>query len=185
MLIRNIRLKATALVLGLGVIIAAACAETTAPVPQPELRAVQADSAQLLELLQTILKKTLYLQCSALPTASDTEWVGPAGGTLHIGPHKLVIPAGALDSLTRITATAPSGTMNRIEFQPHGLTFDREAKLTMSYANCGLVGGLLPRHIVYANDELRPLEFLDAVPNLLRRETTAKLDHFSDYVLAW
>lgn len=180
---KQIRLKALAFVFAFAAIIAA-CAETTAPVQEPELTVVQTDSAQFIDLLG-LLKKTLYLQCSPLPTATDTEIIGPAGGTLNVGPHKLVIPAGALSVATQITATAPSGTINRIEFAPHGLQFAKDAKLTMSYANCGLIFGLLPRHIVYADDNLRPLELLDAVPNLLKRETTAGLDHFSDYILAW
>lgn len=181
---KQIRLKASALLFAVVALFAASCAETTAPVA-PELKAVQADSAQLLELLSGTLKKTVFLTCSPMPTASDTEWVGPMGGTLTVGPHRLVIPAGALDRWTRITATAPSDTKNRIEFEPHGLRFDRPARLTMSYANCSVLGTVLPKHIAYTDDELRVLELLDAVPNILRRETTAPLDHFSDYILAW
>jgi len=180
---KKFRLTASALLVAFAVILTS-CVETTAPV-EPQLQTVQADSAQLLELLTSTLKKTLYPACSPLPYASDSKWVGPAGGTINVGPHRLVIPSGALANWTKITAVAPSSTINRVEFYPHGLVFAKPVNLSLSYANCGIVSTLLPRHIAYADDNLKVLELLDAVPNLLRRESTAPIKHFSDYILAW
>src|SRR5204863_267880 len=79
-----------------------------------------------------------------MPTATATQTVGPAGGVIRIGPHALSIPAGALDAPVTITATAPSDKVNRVQFQPEGLVFQRAATLTMSYANCNLLGTILP-----------------------------------------
>lgn len=177
------RLTASALLVAFAVILTS-CAETTAPV-EPQLQTVQADSAQLLEFLTGTLKKVLFPSCTPLPYDAETQWVGPAGGTINVGPHRLVIPSGALDSWTKITAVAPSSTVNRVEFYPHGLQFDKPVKLSLSYANCGLLTVLLPRHIAYTDKNLKVLELFDAVPNLLRRESTAPIDHFSDYILAW
>ncbi len=63
------------------------------------------------------------LQCSPLAADSVTQTIGPAGGTIALSTDTLVIPAGALDSAVTITAVAPSDTVNRIQFQPQGLTF--------------------------------------------------------------
>ena len=95
------------------------------------------------------------------------------------------MPAGALDHNVTITAYAPSGTVNQVNFGPQGLQFDRSASLTMSYANCSLVGYLLPKHIAYVDHDLNILYLLQSVDNLLTQKVTGKVDHFSDYALAW
>ena len=84
-----------------------------------------------------------------------------------------------------ITAYAPSGRYNHIEFQPHGLEFDRPASLTMSYANCDVLGSLLPKHIAYTTERFRIIYLLESVDNLLQKKVTGRVDHFSDYVLSW
>ena len=87
------------------------------------------------------------LECTPLPFAETTQTVGTAGGLIRVGPHSLLIPPGALSAPVTITATAPSGNVNFIHFEPEGLVFERSAALTMSYANCSLLGKLLPKRI--------------------------------------
>src|SRR2546430_14462801 len=53
-----------------------------------------------------LLKQTGLLQCSVMPSQSVKQTIGPAGGTLKIGPHILVVPPGAL--ATRVTIAAKS-----------------------------------------------------------------------------
>jgi len=125
------------------------------------------------------------LQCSPLPEASVTQTVGPAGGTLTVGPHTLVIPAGALNSSVAITAVAPSATVNVVRFTPQGLTFQKPALLTMSYANCSLVSRLLPKKIAYTTDDLRILELLPSLDLSSFNKVSAPLQHFSQYAVAW
>ncbi|HEX4629232.1 MAG TPA: hypothetical protein VH137_10625 [Gemmatimonadales bacterium] len=125
------------------------------------------------------------LTCSPLPSASVTQTIGPDGGTLQVGPHTLSIPPGALLMPVSITATAPSDTVNRIVFQPQGLTFLQPASLTMSYANCGVLGVGPPEQIVYTTDALEILESLPSVDDLTAQTATAPLQHFSDYAIAW
>lgn len=125
------------------------------------------------------------LTCTALAADSVTQAVGPAGGTLQFGPHVLVIPPGALDSSVVITAVAPSDTVNRAHFSPSGLVFQQPASLTMSYANCGIVGSLLPRQIAYTTDLLEILEYLGGSDDMLNQTVTSQVHHFSDYVVAW
>jgi hypothetical protein len=120
-----------------------------------------------------------------MPTATATQTIGRWGGVLQVGPHTLVVPAGALDSAVQITATAPSGDINLVQFKPEGLRFNRSASLTMSYANCNLLGSLLPKRIAYTSNALEILEYLLSLDNIFLKRVTGKLDHFSGYAIAW
>lgn len=124
------------------------------------------------------------MTCRPLPYASDSKVIGPAGGLLNIGPHTLRIPAGALSEPVRISGEAPSDPTNSLRFAPEGLHFDRPAALTMSYSNCSVVVGLLPR-IAYTNEQLQILEFIPSLPDLFARKVTGKLEHFSRYAVSW
>lgn len=137
-------------------------------------------------LLGTGLAQGL-LYCSPLPAASASQSIGPAGGTIVVGPHVLVIPAGALNRTVTITAVAPSDSVNSVQFSPQGLTFARghPAKLTLSYANCSLLGRLLPKRVAYTTDLLRILQLLPSLDNLLQKKVSAPLEHFSRYAVAW
>lgn len=135
-----------------------------------------------------LLGRLDLLSCQSLAPDSVRVRVGPEGGVVQVGPHRLVIPAGALHDTVTITAHLPSGPTNSVRFGPHGLTFDPAHRplLTMSYANCALLGKLLPKRIVYATDDLASLlSVLQSVDLLLRQEVTAPLDHFSRYAIAW
>src|SRR6185503_1789162 len=120
-----------------------------------------------------------------LPYDSETKTIGIAGGTITVGPHRLVIPAGALSRSVTITAVAPSGNVNVIHFQPEGLQFAKPAVLTMSYANCGLLNKLLPKRIAYVDDRLNILEYLLSLDLLNFKTVTGTVQHFSGYAVAW
>ena len=80
----------------------------------------------------------------------------------------------------------PSGSkVNLVRFQPEGLQFRQTAYLTMSYANCSLLGKLLPKRIAYTTDALDILEYLLSLDNLFGKRVTGQVHHFSDYVVAW
>ncbi|HEY3221700.1 MAG TPA: hypothetical protein VGJ80_13285 [Gemmatimonadales bacterium] len=137
-------------------------------------------------LIGGLLGTTGLLSCSALPYASQTKTIGSLGGTISAGPHTLVIPPGALLSSTTITMTAPTGLgVNAVKFQPEGLRFLTPAALTMSYSNCSLLGKLLPKRIAYTDDNLNIISYLLSLDNLLSKYVTGKVNHFSDYVIAW
>ena len=138
------------------------------------------------DLIGSLLGATGLLQCSNLPYASTTKTIGNGGGTLSAGPHALVIPPGALAQPTTITMTLPTGLgVNAVQFQPAGLQFQKPAALTMSYANCSLLGKLLPKQIAYTTDNLQILYYLLTLDNLLSKSVTGQVNHFSSYVVAW
>jgi hypothetical protein len=157
----------------------------TAPVAPAAALAPTDSAAELLWLLRPVLEPTGLLACSPLPEARSRATIGPEGGVLRVGPHALVVPRGALSAPVEITAYAPSGRVNHVEFQPHGLVFERPAALTMSYANCDLLGSLLPKRIAYVDEQFNVLEFLLSLDNLWTKRVTGRVDHFSDYVLSW
>lgn len=164
--------------LACGLALAAACSDRTPTAPPPP-----APSAGL---LGWVLGPTGLLQCSDLPYDSTAQTIGIEGGSLSVGPHTLVIPPGALSDSTTITMILPTGLgVNAVKFQPAGLEFLTPAALTMSYANCSLLGNLLPKRIAYTTDNLQILYYLGSLDNLLSKQVTGKVNHFSDYVIAW
>lgn len=162
------------------VALAVACSDRTAPVAPPQ----PAPDASLIGWLGS---STGLLKCSELPATSTSAVIGPDGGSISAGPHTLRIPAGALAEPTTITMSVPSGTgLNAVHFEPEGLQFERSAALTMSYANCSLLGNLLPKRIAYTSaDHSDILYWLLSLDNIFARKVTGKLDHFSDYVVGW
>ena len=144
------------------------------------------NNAPQADLIGSLLKPTGLLQCSALPAATSSATIGAAGGTISAGPHSLYIPPGALSAPTTITMTVPTGLgVNAVQFQPAGLQFAKPAALTMSYANCSLLGKLLPKRIAYTSDDLSILSYLLSLDNILSKRVTGQVNHFSDYVVAW
>jgi hypothetical protein len=95
------------------------------------------------------------------------------------------VPKNALKQNVTIRAVAPSGKYRHVEFEPHGLKFQKSAKLTIDYKKCDLLGSLLPKHIAYTTDRLQILYLLQSVDDILNQKVTGRVDHFSDYVLAW
>jgi len=167
-----------AFVLAVCALVFAACGD-----PTPTAPTIPAPDASL---VGDLLRPTGLLKCSALPAASVTQTIGSGGGTMNVGPHVLRIPAGALDEPTKITATLDTERgVNGIKFQPEGLQFDTPAYLTMSYANCSVLGSLLPKRIAYTSDLLDIVEYLLSLDNLFSRKVTAPVRHFSEYVIAW
>jgi hypothetical protein len=137
-------------------------------------------------LIGGLLGATGLLQCSDLPYAAATQTIGSEGGTISVGPHTLTVPAGALASPVAITGQLVTGRgVNAVRFGPDGLMFARSASLSMSYANCNLLGKLLPKRIAYVSSGLDIFSYLLSIDNLFAKKVTGRVDHFSDYAVAW
>lgn len=123
-------------------------------------------------------------RCKPQPYASNSGWIGPKGGILRAGKHRLWVPAGALSEATWITMETPSGSLNRVVFGPEGLTFNDRypAHLVMSYQNCEVSPGA-GQGIAYVNESLSIIEVTASDDNQSSLTVDAKLLHFSDYVL--
>jgi len=136
-------------------------------------------------LIDSLSKSTDLLSCTPLPYDSASQDIGPLGGTINVGPHTFVVPAGALDSTVTITAVAPSDSVNRVLFQPDGLQFNTPASLTLSYANCNSLGALLPKRVAHVDASLLVLDFLQSVNHPFSQSVTGRVNHFSGYAVAW
>ena len=149
-------------------------------------RALMSPPVPQASLIGDLLGATGLLQCSDLAYASTTQTIGSAGGVIRVGPHTLSIPAGALSAPVAITGALVTGRgVDAVHFEPEGLKFARSASLTMSYANCNLLGRLLPKRIAYVSDPLNILSYLLSIDNVLATKVTGRVDHFSNYAVAW
>ena len=157
----------------LAVAVAAACSnDATGPSP------IEAESALVLN------HRLAY--CTPQPLGVVSEVIGPDGGTLRAGRHKLTFPVGALKEPTLITMTTPRDTLSQVVFEPEGLTFPigREPELTMSYRECRLPLVAL-KEIVYTDDNYQVREHLLTLDNPLAGLLSARLRHFSRYAVMY
>lgn len=156
----------------------------SAPAGSSEMAGVSdAQSDLLLGGLLDNLKNLHLLSCSPQPYVSRTQVVGVNGGTILVGTHRLVIPAGALTRNYTIRAEQVTNRVNSVRFSPEGLKFAKPAKLTLSYSNCSPL--LLLKRVVYTNELLRILELLPSIDDLKTKTVTGDIRHFSRYAVAW
>jgi hypothetical protein len=165
----------------LGGLLATACADGTAPAPEPDLASISVGTP--LRPIALDLPR-----CTPQPADLASARIGPSGGTLRAGKHMLRIPAGALKRSTIITMQAPSDSLNYVVFGPEGLTFDPAnlPTLTMSYRNCSMKEkDELELEIVYTDDAMTTvLDTTETIaPDTLSHTVGARLRHFSKYVL--
>ena len=106
--------------------------------------------------------------------------------TPTLSPSYAAAQAADTGWVTIDTMILPTGLgVNAVKFKPAGLQFQTAAALKMSYANCSLLGKLLPKRIAYTTDNLQILYYLLSLDNLLSKYVTGQVKHFSDYVVAW
>jgi hypothetical protein len=119
---------------------------------------------------------------------------GPAGGELHLGPHKLVIPAGAVSEPTTFAMSRLDGELLRFRF--HATRFGHNdvgaagfavpVKLTVDFGSAtGIPSGAAEdlKVIYFRPDGLVDLEATTV--DVVGTKATAELGHFSDFGLAW
>jgi hypothetical protein len=179
--------KLTALVLAVVLAAGVSCTSDNALGPSEPSAPAQmtSDDQQSLLLSEVIngVKNLQLLSCSAQPNVVVTKVVGTAGGTIVVGTHRLVIPAGALARDYTIRAEQVTGRVNSVRFAPEGLLFAKPARLTLSYGNCSPL--LLLKRVVYTNELLSILELIPSLDNLKTRTVTGDIRHFSRYAVAW
>lgn len=162
-----------------------ACTGTDAPTaPSTESARAVTDSSKLYLPIVTPLVQGL-VACPRQDYARTVQTVGPNGGTINVGGHRLVIPRNALTRNVTITAEAPADYVASVKFQPEGLQFAKPARLTLDYSDCPLARLDLFKHIAYTTDLLSILDLLNGTDNILTAKISADLDHFSRYAVAW
>jgi hypothetical protein len=125
----------------------------------------------------------VLLLCEPQEYVSASKRVGPEGGSLRFGRHRLEIPRGALTSRVTITAEQVTGATNSVRLSPEGLQFARPARLTLEYRNCAATG--LPKRVAYTDELLRILELPSSEDYPKYDYVTGEIDHFSRYAVAY
>jgi hypothetical protein len=123
------------------------------------------------------------LACETQPYVAAEKSIGPNGGSLSIGRHKLEIPSGALASNVRIVGEQVSGSVNSVRLSPEGLRFAKPVRLILDYRNCASVK--LPKRVVYTDEFLRILDFPASEDYPEYEYVTGAIDHFSRYAVAY
>jgi len=179
--------KLTALVLAVVLAAGVSCTSDDALGPSEPSAPAQmtSDDQQSLLLGEVITSVTnlKLLSCSAQPNVVVTKVVGTAGGTIVVGTHQLVIPAGALARNYTSRAEQVTCRVNSVRLSPECLHFAKPAKLTLSYGNCSPL--LLLKRVVYTNELLRVLELIPSLDNWNTKTVTGDIRHFSRYAVAW
>lgn len=156
----------------------------TAPAAAPTVAVNDTTANHLWLPIVTPLLQGL-VACPRQDYAMTQQVVGPNGGTITVGRNKLVIPRYALSSNVLITAETPADFVVSVKFQPEGLHFARDAKLTLDYSSCPLARLRLFKHIAYTTNLLSILDLLNSQDNILTAKISTNLEHFSRYAVAW
>ena len=126
-----------------------------------------------------------FLSCEPREFAGDAEIIGPEGGSIQLGSHKLEIPKGALDREVLISGEAPVSDRVEVELQPHGITFARPAELTLDYSSCIQPPNWANVFIVYLDNQENVVEVTVSRDKKGIKEVVGDLEHFSRYAVAW
>jgi hypothetical protein len=126
---------------------------------------------------------TELLTCSTQRYVITSKTIGPEGGEIKVGRHRLEIPKKALTQKTKITAEQLPGSSNSVRFGPEGLHFLKAAELTLSYDNCSKLR--IKKKIVYTTEALSILELLKSNDYPKYEYVSSPIDHFSRYAVAY
>jgi len=127
----------------------------------------------------------LVSKCRPLAHLTVHRVIGPAGGTLAIGPHTLTIPPGALSRDVNIRAKIGGKSVNVIELKPDWLEFEAPAVLTMSYANCDREGSTSALTIAVVDNTLGIVDYVSSSDDAATQTVTGTIPDFSNYAVAW
>jgi hypothetical protein len=119
------------------------------------------------------------LNCAPREIAQGSAIIGPKGGILQVGSHRLIVPAGALTSEVLISGTVPEGRPFEIDLQPHGLQFKKPAGLILDASSCVDVPT-----IVYIVDQVEVGDPIPAFYSNWWKAIACPIWHFSGYMIA-
>jgi len=125
-----------------------------------------------------------FLICQPKKYAGKVKIIGPEGGEIKIGRHKIRIPAGALTERTVITGVVPVSLLVDVELSSHGLQFANPATLTLNYRHCDRPENFEYR-VAYIDANRNVLEWPTSTNSRREGKVTAEIDHFSKYAVAY
>jgi hypothetical protein len=179
----------------LSLFLLAGCARDAASPVEPTAVTPQKPSSALLGLLPV---RGVTRSTPLSTNISVSAVIGKSGGTLTIPDAglTLVVPAGAVTSNTKFTATALAGRVVAYEFEPHGTKFAVPLQFTQDLRKVSLLSTLTAPLMdgAYFTDSgninqtlgvALVTELLPATVDLLRARVTFPVKHFSGYLVSW
>jgi hypothetical protein len=122
------------------------------------------------------------IPCAPLPFSGSAQIVGPAGGVFYFGPHKLVVPAGALSEEISIAVMVKTTLETQVELLPHGTQFSVPVKLKLAYSQCVPAA---THNVAYVDGNGGLLEWTPVMDFPTYNFVVASLNHFSTYAVAY
>jgi hypothetical protein len=141
-----------------------------------------ADSAALPGQMRLTAEGGEFTPINCVPRRSSegSAVIGPSGGTLYIGRHRLIVPAGALHHRVLISGSVPAGKPFEINLEPHGLQFHKAAGLILDARSCMDVP-----NIVYLIDQYTVSPPILATYSNWWHTFACPIWHFSGYAIAF
>ena len=113
-----------------------------------------------------------------------TMRIGPQGGVLMLGYHRLIVPRGAVNGFVTISMSFASVNAVAVDCNPSPFIFNVPITLVLSYRDTQYEGedGTPPLSVVYmaADGSLNPLS---SVVDPINLTVSAATDHFSRYII--
>ena len=139
-------------------------------------------------LVPTTTLLILLIAMLAIPSNSPkihqgAGWINEDGGTINVtGGTKVIIPAGALDEETYITATVEvykDEQKIHYIFEPEGIYFDEPVEIQIPWSYLKDYDGEIGLWYLDDNGEWVLVEY--AIIDTTKKKITAYIDHFSEY----
>ncbi len=123
------------------------------------------------------------VQCQLTSYRGKAKVIGPGGGVVSFGPHKITIPPGALGNYLVVYGELHVANHVVVELSPHGLQMSAPAILELAYGTCQSGNGF---EVAYVDDNLNIISYPAVPPGGTNSgEVRAELWHFSQYAVAY
>jgi hypothetical protein len=134
--------------------------------------------------------ESLYGQQINPAATSASKVIGPEGGTLRLGPHRLDVPPMAVSGNVTFTMSYASMTGIGVDCGPSPYTFNIPVQLTLSYANTQYDphsgnAALTPASLaIFYQSTTGAVEEMPSTVDQNGMRVTASVGHFSRYIIA-
>ena len=126
------------------------------------------------------------MECTSGDTDAALGVIGPLGGLLELGGHRVDVPVGSVLKPTLFTISTPASQHMVVDVSAYGLPefwFHRPIKVTIDYSRCDK--DAMPSGVWYIDhDTGELLENMGGVNDPVRRRITFTTSHLSAYALA-
>lgn len=130
------------------------------------------------------IENPALLQCEQQSYTGRAKVIGPGGGVLNFGPHRINFPPGAVSNNVVVSGELQLANHVLVELSPPGLQMSAPAILELAYGFCQ--SGATGLEVAYVDDNLRVISYPDAPSGgSPSGEVWAELWHFSKYAVAY